>query len=72
MLTVAAVLRAHQPSLRSLAAHEICTAIAGGARVDDVAADAAVAAALCSSLKDQPLSAATASFGEVGLTGQVC
>eukprot|EP00656_Telonema_subtile_P009107 TRINITY_DN14274_c0_g1_i2.p1 TRINITY_DN14274_c0_g1~~TRINITY_DN14274_c0_g1_i2.p1 ORF type:complete len:280 (+),score=53.20 TRINITY_DN14274_c0_g1_i2:604-1443(+) len=70
VLTIAAVMKAHQ-GFKGLSSYDICTAVAGGARVDDVAADAAIAAAIASSMTDVPVQASTASFGEIGLTGQV-
>ncbi len=45
--------------------------IAGGIRVNEPAADLAVAAALVSSLNGNPLPAHTVFFGEVGLAGEV-
>ncbi len=45
--------------------------IAGGLRVNEPAADLAVAAALASAATDTPTSAAMVYFGEVGLSGEV-
>ena len=45
--------------------------IAGGLRMNEPAMDLAVALALISSHKDLPVSAKTAAFGEVGLSGEV-
>ena len=45
--------------------------VAGGLRVNEPAADLAVAAALISSLADKPLPPRTALFGEVSLSGAV-
>ncbi|MCB9942904.1 MAG: DNA repair protein RadA [Geminicoccaceae bacterium] len=45
--------------------------VAGGMRVQEPAADLAVAAALVSSLVDRPVRADTVLFGEVGLAGEV-
>ncbi len=45
--------------------------IAGGLRVNEPAADLAVAAALASAAMDTPTSAAAVYFGEVGLSGEV-
>lgn len=45
--------------------------IAGGMRIQDPAADLAVAAALVSSLRNQPVPSDIAIVGEVGLTGEV-
>lgn len=45
--------------------------IVGGLRLDEPAADLAVAIALTSSLKDAPLSDTALAFGEVGLGGEI-
>jgi len=45
--------------------------IAGGLRVDDPAVDLAVAAAICSALKDLPLPNNLVLFGELGLLGEI-
>ncbi|MEZ5825784.1 MAG: DNA repair protein RadA [Geminicoccaceae bacterium] len=45
--------------------------VAGGLRVQEPAADLAVAAALVSSLVDRPVPAGTVLFGEIGLAGEV-
>ena len=45
--------------------------VAGGVRIDEPGADLAVALAIASAAKGAPLSASTASFGEVGLTGRL-
>jgi DNA repair protein RadA/Sms len=45
--------------------------IAGGMSVNEPAADLAVLAAVASSLRNRPIRAATAVFGEVGLAGEV-
>ena len=45
--------------------------VAGGLKIVEPAADLAVAAALVSALKDQPLDAQTIYFGEVALSGNV-
>ncbi len=45
--------------------------VAGGIRLDEPAADLAVAAALASSLLGKPVAAKAAVFGEVGLAGEV-
>ena len=44
--------------------------VAGGLRITEPAADMAVAAALVSSLTDQPLPAETVVFGEISLSGE--
>jgi DNA repair protein RadA/Sms len=43
----------------------------GGVRIEEPAADLAIACALASSFNDRPASERTAVFGEVGLTGEV-
>jgi len=45
--------------------------VAGGLRVQEPAADLAVAAALVSSLVDRPIAGTSVLFGEVGLAGEV-
>jgi DNA repair protein RadA/Sms len=45
--------------------------VAGGIRIDEPAADLALLCAVASSLRDQPIPAGTAIFGEVGLGGEV-
>jgi len=45
--------------------------VAGGLRINEPAADLAVAAALVSSANDQPVGATTIVFGEIGLAGEV-
>ena len=55
----------------SLSGHDIFLNIAGGIRIAEPAADLAVAAALISALKDEPLPADTVFFGEIGLAGEV-
>ena len=45
--------------------------IAGGIRINEPAADLAVAAALISALQNNPLPAETIFFGEVGLAGEI-
>ena len=54
-----------------LAATDVWLNIAGGLRVSEPAADLAVAAAIASAATDQPTSAETVYFGEVGLSGEV-
>lgn len=50
---------------------DIFVKVAGGARVDDPAADLAILAALASSLREVPVPVDTLVLGEVGLTGEV-
>lgn len=45
--------------------------IAGGLRISEPAADLAVAAALLSSLTDQPIPAEAVFYGEIGLSGEI-
>jgi DNA repair protein RadA/Sms len=45
--------------------------VTGGVRVEEPAADLGVALAIASALRDRPVEAGTACFGEVGLTGDV-
>ena len=45
--------------------------VAGGVRIDEPGADLAIALAIASAAKGLPLTASTASFGEVGLTGRL-
>jgi len=54
-----------------LAGFDVYLNVAGGLRVGEPAADLAVAAALASAATDQPTSAGTVYFGEVGLSGEV-
>ncbi len=45
--------------------------VVGGLRLDEPAADLAVALSLVSSLKDKPIPEGVVAFGEVGLTGEI-
>lgn len=54
-----------------LSNYDIFLNIAGGIRINEPAADLAVAAALISALSNQALPADTVFFGEVGLAGEV-
>ena len=51
--------------------HEVYLNVAGGLKVQDPAADLAVAAALISALTDRPLPANAVAFGEVALSGEL-
>ncbi len=51
--------------------HEVYLNVAGGLKVQDPAADLAVAAALVSALTDRPVPAGTVAFGEVALSGEL-
>jgi len=54
-----------------LYAHDVFVNVAGGIRLQEPAADLAVAAALLSSLKNNPIAKNYVFFGELGLTGEV-
>jgi DNA repair protein RadA/Sms len=54
-----------------LNATDVYLNVAGGLRVNEPAADLAVAAALASAATDRPTSAGAVYFGEVGLSGEV-
>ena len=54
-----------------LGQHDVHLAVAGGLKVQEPAADLAVAAALVSSLTGAPLPVDAVFFGEIGLTGSV-
>ncbi|WP_169568741.1 DNA repair protein RadA [Sneathiella limimaris] len=55
----------------SLAGNEVYLNVAGGLRVQEPAADLAVAAALVSSISDIPVPENSIIFGEIGLSGEV-
>jgi DNA repair protein RadA/Sms len=55
----------------NLGEQDIFANVVGGLQVEEPAVDLAVAAALASSLRDQPLPADLAFVGEVGLSGEV-
>jgi DNA repair protein RadA/Sms len=55
----------------NLMGEDVFINVAGGMTVDEPAADLAVVAAVASSLRNRPIRAATAVFGEVGLAGEV-
>ena len=55
----------------NLAAEDVFVNLAGGMTVEEPAADLAVVAAVASSVRNRPLRADTAVFGEVGLAGEV-
>jgi DNA repair protein RadA/Sms len=50
---------------------DVYVSVAGGVKVTEPAADLPLALALASALKDRPMDARAASFGEVGLTGEL-
>jgi DNA repair protein RadA/Sms len=55
----------------SLGQADVFVNVAGGVRVDEPGADLAVALAIASAAKRLPMRAATAVFGEIGLTGRL-
>jgi DNA repair protein RadA/Sms len=55
----------------ALASADVYLNVAGGLRIGEPAADLAVAAALCSSLRDRPVPGETVVFGEIGLSGEI-
>ena len=55
----------------SLAGDDVYVNIAGGMSIEEPAADLSVAAAVASSVRNRGLAAATAVFGEVGLSGEI-
>ncbi len=54
-----------------LAEQDIFVNVVGGLRIDEPAADLAVAAAIASSLRDQPIRADLVLIGELGLSGEL-
>ncbi len=50
---------------------DVFASVAGGARIDERAADLGLAAAIVSSLRERPVREGTVVFGEVGLAGEV-
>ncbi len=55
----------------NLVAEDVFVNVAGGISVDEPAADLGIVAAVASSVRNRPIAAATAVFGEVGLAGEV-
>ncbi len=55
----------------SLLSHDIFVNVAGGAKIDEPAADLAIMAALASSHMNKCISARTVVFGEAGLAGEI-
>jgi DNA repair protein RadA/Sms len=55
----------------NLTGHDVYVNVAGGLRIDEPAADLAVAMALASSLRERPVRPATALAGEVALSGRL-
>lgn len=54
-----------------LSNYEVYLSVAGGLKITEPAADLAVAAALVSAAKNQPLPMGSVFFGEIGLSGEV-
>ena len=69
VLMLVAVLARHAGL--NLTGHDVYVNVAGGLRIDEPAADLAVATALASSLRERPVRAATALAGEVALSGRL-
>ena len=69
LLLIAAVL-SRRLNLR-LSEQDIFANVVGGLRIDEPAADLAVAAAITSSLRDQPVRADMVLIGELGLSGEL-
>jgi DNA repair protein RadA/Sms len=55
----------------NLTGHDVYVNVAGGLRIDEPAADLAVATALASSLRERPVRGATVLAGEVALSGRL-
>ncbi len=55
----------------NLVAEDVFVNVAGGMSVDEPAADLAVLGAVASSVRNRPIKAGTAVFGEVGLAGEI-
>jgi DNA repair protein RadA/Sms len=55
----------------NLSSHDVYVNVAGGLRIDEPAADLAIAMALASSLRDRPVQPATVLAGEVALSGRL-
>ena len=55
----------------NLIADDVFVNVAGGIAVDEPAADLGIVAAVASSVRNRPIRAGTAVFGEVGLAGEV-
>lgn len=55
----------------ALGNHDVYVNVSGGVRIEERAADLGVALAIASALRDRPIAAGTACFGEVGLTGDL-
>ena len=55
----------------NLTGEDVFINVAGGMTIDEPASDLAVVAAVASSLRNRPIRAGTAMFGEVGLAGEI-
>jgi len=55
----------------NVSAYDVYLNVAGGFKISEYASDLAVCAAIASALKDKPLPAKSAFFGECGLSGEV-
>jgi DNA repair protein RadA/Sms len=55
----------------NLIAEDVFVNVAGGLSIDEPAADLGIVAAVASSVRNRPVAASTALFGEVGLAGEV-
>ena len=55
----------------NLTSHDVYVNVAGGLRIDEPAADLAIAVALASSLRDRPVRVGTVLAGEVALSGRL-
>jgi DNA repair protein RadA/Sms len=69
LLLITAVL-SRRLNLR-LSEQDVFVNVVGGLRIDEPAADLAVAAAITSSMRDQPVRADLALIGEIGLSGEL-
>jgi DNA repair protein RadA/Sms len=54
-----------------LSRHDVYINVAGGARINEPAADLAVLLSMVSAYQEKPLASDIAVFGEVGLTGEI-
>jgi DNA repair protein RadA/Sms len=55
----------------NLSGHDVYVNVAGGLRIDEPAADLAIAVALASSLRERPVRLGTVLAGEVALSGRL-
>jgi DNA repair protein RadA/Sms len=69
LLLITAVLT-RRMSLR-LSEQDVFVNVVGGLKIGEPAADLAIAAAITSSVKDQPMRADTVMIGEIGLSGEL-